>query len=213
VKVNELTWGQGADQALVTVAVVDEKMISDAFEIVGKGRVIVVTCMAAPDQLTVHVSGAELTKYGKTIKGSMFGSLNPHYDIVKLLRLYEEFAAQVARRDHGRGSSRTPTSSGSTSTGRASLSDTQVGATGVRILATMLRKMDGRQARYALETMCICGRTGPVGGLPARELTPGQGESSQRTAWWTGRSGISWPKPSRSCRASVELASRSSAAI
>ena len=124
-KVNELTWGQGADQALVTVAVVDEKMISDAFEIVGKGRVIVVTCMAAPDQLTVHVSGAELTKYGKTIKGSMFGSLNPHYDIVKLLRLYEEFAAQVARRDHGRGSSRTPTSSGSTSTGRASFWDTQ----------------------------------------------------------------------------------------
>jgi Zn-dependent alcohol dehydrogenase len=35
------------------------------------------------------VSGAVLTKYEKTIKGSMFGTLNPHYDIVKLLRLYD----------------------------------------------------------------------------------------------------------------------------
>jgi acetyl-CoA C-acetyltransferase len=35
-----------------------------------------------------------------------------------------------------------------------------VGATGVRILATMLREMDRRQARYALETMCIGGGQG-----------------------------------------------------
>lgn len=35
-----------------------------------------------------------------------------------------------------------------------------VGATGVRILATMLREMDRRQARYGLETMCIGGGQG-----------------------------------------------------
>jgi acetyl-CoA C-acetyltransferase len=35
-----------------------------------------------------------------------------------------------------------------------------VGATGVRILATMLREMDRRGARYALETMCIGGGQG-----------------------------------------------------
>ena len=28
--------------------------------------------------------------FGKTIKGSLFGSANPQYDIVKLLRLYDE---------------------------------------------------------------------------------------------------------------------------
>ncbi|SDZ07206.1 acetyl-CoA C-acetyltransferase [Saccharopolyspora shandongensis] len=33
-----------------------------------------------------------------------------------------------------------------------------VGATGVRILATMLRELDRRQGRYALETMCIGGQ-------------------------------------------------------
>lgn len=35
-----------------------------------------------------------------------------------------------------------------------------VGATGVRILSTMLRELDRRQARYALETMCIGGGQG-----------------------------------------------------
>jgi acetyl-CoA C-acetyltransferase len=35
-----------------------------------------------------------------------------------------------------------------------------VGATGVRILATMLRELDRRQERYALETMCIGGGQG-----------------------------------------------------
>jgi acetyl-CoA C-acetyltransferase len=35
-----------------------------------------------------------------------------------------------------------------------------VGATGARILATMLREMDRREARYGLETMCIGGGQG-----------------------------------------------------
>ena len=35
-----------------------------------------------------------------------------------------------------------------------------VGATGVRILATMLREMDRRESRYGLETMCIGGGQG-----------------------------------------------------
>jgi acetyl-CoA C-acetyltransferase len=35
-----------------------------------------------------------------------------------------------------------------------------VGATGARILATLVREMQRRQARYGLETMCICGGQG-----------------------------------------------------
>jgi acetyl-CoA C-acetyltransferase len=35
-----------------------------------------------------------------------------------------------------------------------------VGATGGRILATMLRELDRREQRYALETMCIGGGQG-----------------------------------------------------
>jgi acetyl-CoA C-acetyltransferase len=35
-----------------------------------------------------------------------------------------------------------------------------VGATGGRILATMLRELERRRGRYALETMCIGGGQG-----------------------------------------------------
>jgi acetyl-CoA C-acetyltransferase len=35
-----------------------------------------------------------------------------------------------------------------------------VGATGTRILATLLREMDRRNARYGIETMCIGGGQG-----------------------------------------------------
>lgn len=88
-KVTELTWGEMADQALVTVGVVDEEVVTAAFDAVGKGGTVVVTGLANPEKLTVHVSGGALTLYEKTIKGTLFGSANPQYDIVRLLRLYD----------------------------------------------------------------------------------------------------------------------------
>lgn len=50
---------------------------------------VVITGLADPAKLTVHVSGTDLTLHEKTIKGSLFGSCNPQYDIVRLLRLYD----------------------------------------------------------------------------------------------------------------------------
>jgi S-(hydroxymethyl)glutathione dehydrogenase/alcohol dehydrogenase len=87
-KLTELSWGQGADQALVTVGVVDEKVIADAFAAIGKGGTLVVTGQAHPGRLTIHVPSAELVRCEKVIRGSQFGSCNPQYDIVKLLRMY-----------------------------------------------------------------------------------------------------------------------------
>ncbi|KUH85555.1 MULTISPECIES: NDMA-dependent alcohol dehydrogenase [unclassified Mycobacterium] len=92
-KVNELSWGQGADQAIVTVGVVDEEVVTAAFDITGKGGAVVVAGLANPEKLTIHVSGMMLTLNEKTIKGTLFGSANPQYDIVRLLRLYD--AGQV----------------------------------------------------------------------------------------------------------------------
>ncbi|AOW94156.1 alcohol dehydrogenase [Rhodococcus sp. WMMA185] len=88
-KVHELTWGQGADQALILVGTVDEEVVQNATAIIGKGGTVVITGLADPTKLTVHVSGADLTENQKTIKGSLFGSANPQYDIVRLLRLYD----------------------------------------------------------------------------------------------------------------------------
>ncbi|WIV54148.1 NDMA-dependent alcohol dehydrogenase [Amycolatopsis nalaikhensis] len=88
-KVTELSWGQGADQAIITVGTVDAAVVSAAFDIVGKGGTVVVTGLANPEKLTVQVSGAMLTLMEKTIRGTLFGSSNPQYDIVRLLRLYD----------------------------------------------------------------------------------------------------------------------------
>jgi S-(hydroxymethyl)glutathione dehydrogenase/alcohol dehydrogenase len=88
-KVTELTWGEGADQALVTVGVVDEQVIADAFAAIGKGGTLVVTGQAHPDKLTIQVPSAQLVRYEKVIRGSQYGSLNPQHDIVKLLRMYD----------------------------------------------------------------------------------------------------------------------------
>jgi S-(hydroxymethyl)glutathione dehydrogenase/alcohol dehydrogenase len=86
--VKKLTWGQLADQAIITVGTVDEQVVTDAFNIIGKGGTVVITGLANPEKLTVHVSGCEMTLFEKTIKGTLFGSANPQYDIVRLLRLY-----------------------------------------------------------------------------------------------------------------------------
>lgn len=88
-KVDELTWGQGADQALVLIGTMDEETITAAFKVIGKGSTVVVTGVSNAANLTVHVSGQEMVFMEKTIKGTLFGSSNPQYDIVRLLRLYD----------------------------------------------------------------------------------------------------------------------------
>ena len=56
-KVDELTWGQGADAALILVGTVDEEVVSAATAVIGKGGTVVITGLADPTKLTVHVSG------------------------------------------------------------------------------------------------------------------------------------------------------------
>ncbi|MCU0218387.1 zinc-binding dehydrogenase, partial [Mycobacterium tuberculosis] len=56
-KVDELTWGQGADAALILVGTVDDEVVSAATAVIGKGGTVVITGLADPAKLTVHVSG------------------------------------------------------------------------------------------------------------------------------------------------------------
>lgn len=87
-KVDELTWGQGADAAILTVSVVDEIVVRQAFDIIGKGCTVVVTGQANPNKINIQLPSAYLTRSEKVIRGAQFGSSNPHYDIVRLLRLW-----------------------------------------------------------------------------------------------------------------------------
>jgi S-(hydroxymethyl)glutathione dehydrogenase/alcohol dehydrogenase len=87
-KCNELTWGQGADQALVTVGVVDAKVITDAVNIIGKGGTVVIAGQSRSEDVTIQIPSSALVRSEKVIRGCQFGSSNPQYDIVKLLRLW-----------------------------------------------------------------------------------------------------------------------------
>jgi NDMA-dependent alcohol dehydrogenase len=85
----ELTRGVGADKAVITVDIVSEQVVASAVEAIRKGGTAVITGLADPNKLTVQLSGAGLTLYEKTVKGSLFGSGNPVADIPKLLGMYQ----------------------------------------------------------------------------------------------------------------------------
>jgi alcohol dehydrogenase (nicotinoprotein) len=86
--VMQLTRGVGADKAIVTVDIVNEDVVQAGFDIIRKGGTEVITGLADPTRQTVHLSGAMMTLFEKTVKGSLFGSGNPMREIPKMLNLY-----------------------------------------------------------------------------------------------------------------------------
>jgi alcohol dehydrogenase (nicotinoprotein) len=86
--IQEITRGVGADQAVISVGVADEKIVSDAVAAIRKGGVVVLTSVAKATEKTVHVSGFELTLLNKRIQGSLYGSTNPYYDLPRLIDIY-----------------------------------------------------------------------------------------------------------------------------
>ena len=85
----DLTRGQGADSAIVTVGVVDADVVTAAFNATGKDGVTVITGLSGLDAPTIQLPGAMLTLFRKTVKGSLFGDCNPTTDIPKILGLYQ----------------------------------------------------------------------------------------------------------------------------
>jgi NDMA-dependent alcohol dehydrogenase len=86
----ELTWGVGADKAIITMGVTDQPTISAAFEAIGKAGVITITGLAPVGEDTIQLPSGMLTLWEKRIQGALFGSCNPLYDIPKLLNLYRQ---------------------------------------------------------------------------------------------------------------------------
>jgi alcohol dehydrogenase (nicotinoprotein) len=92
----ELSWGAGANQAIVTVGVATEEVVSEAFATVGKRGIVVLTSLANPALKTVSVSGFELTLFEKRIQGALFGSSNPFDDVPRMLDLYRAGKLKLA---------------------------------------------------------------------------------------------------------------------
>jgi alcohol dehydrogenase (nicotinoprotein) len=87
--ITELTRGQGADSAIITVGLVDAEVVSAAFYAVGKGGTVVITGLNKLMAPTIELPGTILTLFRKSIKGSLFGDCNPTFDIPKILGLYQ----------------------------------------------------------------------------------------------------------------------------
>lgn len=85
-----LTWGQGADVAIVTAGVVTGEVVAQAFASIRKQGTVVVVGLGDMTAVGLPISLVELTLYEKKIKGSLFGSCNPTADIPRLLGFYRQ---------------------------------------------------------------------------------------------------------------------------
>jgi S-(hydroxymethyl)glutathione dehydrogenase/alcohol dehydrogenase len=88
--VTDLTGGQMADSAIITIGHVEGEHIQPAMSLVSKDGTVVVTGLGSMAQTEASLSLFELTMYNKQIRGSIFGSENPHDAVPKLLSLYRE---------------------------------------------------------------------------------------------------------------------------
>jgi alcohol dehydrogenase (nicotinoprotein) len=84
-----LTRGQGADVAIITASDATSEVISAGFDILGKGGVLVIVSIGPP-ALNINLSSLMLVTYEKQVRGSLFGSSNPRYDIPRMLELYAD---------------------------------------------------------------------------------------------------------------------------
>ena len=85
----ELTNGQGADNAIITVGVLSGEHIAQAFEAVRKGGTIAVVAIGPASDIDIRVNPLMLTMFQKRIQGVCFGSLSPSKDILRLLSMYQ----------------------------------------------------------------------------------------------------------------------------
>lgn len=88
--VTEMTWGQMADKVIMTPGVLHGEMMEEGMALVGKGGTCVVTAISPMTSTTASISLFQLAMWNKEIKGTIFGSGNPRYDIPNLLGMYRE---------------------------------------------------------------------------------------------------------------------------
>ena len=86
--VRELTHGVMADGVVLSPSLVEESDIADALALTRKGGNCVVTGLATPATRTVSLDLQNFTLMNKNLRGTVFGSCNPHSDIATLTRLY-----------------------------------------------------------------------------------------------------------------------------
>ena len=87
--ITDLTRGQMADSAVLTVGLMTQEVVEGGFNAVGKGGKVVLTGLNKLMEPNIQLPGTILTLFRKQIRGSLFGDCNPTTDIPKILGLYQ----------------------------------------------------------------------------------------------------------------------------
>lgn len=85
----EMTWGQMANQTIITVGVMKGELLEPAMNLTGKGGTVVVTAVAPMVDEDAKLNMFMLSMMNKEIKGTVFGSANPRNQIPNLLAMYQ----------------------------------------------------------------------------------------------------------------------------
>jgi S-(hydroxymethyl)glutathione dehydrogenase/alcohol dehydrogenase len=87
--VKEITWGVMADRVVLTPGVVPPDLVLVAMMLLRKGGTCVLTGMAKVADLMVPMSLPDMVSSCKTLKGVLYGEMNPRDAMPKLLSMYE----------------------------------------------------------------------------------------------------------------------------
>ena len=88
--VHDLTWGDMCDAVILTVGVMTGDLVQPALDLTAKGGTVVMTSVANMMEGEVTLNSFTFAMLNKELKGSLFGSGNPRYDIPELLSMYRE---------------------------------------------------------------------------------------------------------------------------
>ena len=86
--VRELTRGEMADRVIMVPSVMLGDLMAEGMALTGKGGTCVVTSVGPMMQTEASISLLDLAMMNKEIKGTIFGSGNPRFDIPNLLAMY-----------------------------------------------------------------------------------------------------------------------------
>ncbi|MDX1873921.1 NDMA-dependent alcohol dehydrogenase [Mycolicibacterium sp. 120266] len=87
--VKELTWGVMADRVVLTPGVLPPDLVLVAMMLLRKGGTCVVTSMAKVTDMMVPLILPDMVSSCKTLKGVLYGEMNPREAMPRLLSMYE----------------------------------------------------------------------------------------------------------------------------
>jgi NDMA-dependent alcohol dehydrogenase len=93
--VKEITWGAMADAVILTAGIVPPDLVFAGMMLTRKGGTCVLTGMTPISEMTVPLVLADMINSCKTLKGSLYGQMNPRASMPMLLSMYEAGALKL----------------------------------------------------------------------------------------------------------------------